>query len=117
MDKNKLETRSALAPTTRREMLAYAQILAFVLLVVGVAVTLLQFFFLQPEWIDLGSTGDVNRSKQPLPWKSREKSLRSKLFCVTWMHTNFSISMVCPTSSDNHRAVGMQTKLVVTPLE
>ncbi len=66
MDKNKLETRSALAPTTRREMLAYAQILVFVLLVVGVAVTLLQFFFLQPEWIDFGSMSDVTPD-QPVP--------------------------------------------------
>ncbi len=66
---------------TQREMLAYAQVVALVLLIVGVAVMLLQVFFLQPEWIDLGSTGDV-KPDQPV---SRTFTLRDASTLHVWM--------------------------------
>ncbi len=60
---NSNSTATARAPT-RREMLAYAQIGALLLLLVLFAVALIQAVVLQPNWIDLGTT-DALRSDTP----------------------------------------------------
>lgn len=81
MDADKLKNQSVRVPMTRREMLAYAQVAALVLLIVGVAVMLLQVFFLQPQWIDLGSTGDV-KPDQPV---SHTSTLRDGSTLRVWV--------------------------------
>ena len=50
---------------SQRELLAYAQIAALLLLLVGGAIILIQVFFLQPEWIDLGTIPEV-RGEPPI---------------------------------------------------
>lgn len=68
-------------PVTRREMLGYAQVTIFILLLILVAVILFQVMVLQPEWIDLGT---IDQLKQETPTQ-HTAILRDRTTLSVWV--------------------------------